>query len=86
MIWISTWSPHYVIHGVRAGATAAAAGQALKLGKVFVVGLNDWYFAPDGPATAILKVRHGILEEIGIADTVLTSGRTAQRAFLTSFS
>jgi hypothetical protein len=30
-------------------------------------------------------VRHGVVEEIGIGETSLTHGRTAQRAFLTSF-
>jgi hypothetical protein len=36
--------------------------------------------------TAILKVRHDIVQEIGIADKELTQGRSAQRTFLTSFS
>jgi hypothetical protein len=53
---------------------------------VFRVGINDWYFAPAGSATAILKVRHGLVEEIGLAEQQLTKSRTAQRTFLTSFS
>jgi hypothetical protein len=85
VIWISTSSASYAINGIRIGATIAAAAQKLNLGKVFRVGLNDWYLAPAGSATAILKARHGIVEEIGIADKQLTHGRTAQRAFLTSF-
>jgi hypothetical protein len=85
VIWISTSSASYAINGIRIGATIAAAAQKLNLGKVFRVGLNDWYLAPAGSATAILKARHGIVEEIGIADKQLTQGRTAQRAFLTSF-
>jgi hypothetical protein len=63
----------------------SAAAKKLKLGKVFVIGLNDWYFAPAGPATAIFKARDGIIHEIGIADTTLTHGRNTQRTFLTSF-
>lgn len=86
VIWISTSNPHYAVSGVRSGTTVAAARKRLKLGSRFVIGLNDWYIAPDGAATAVLKVRHGIVQEIGIGDRALTSGRTAQRTFLTSFS
>jgi hypothetical protein len=85
VIWISTANPFYAIHGVRPGASVKAASVGLKLSKVFVIGRNDWYLAPDGPATAVLKARGGIVEEIGIADKRLTQGRTAQRNLLTSF-
>jgi hypothetical protein len=33
----------------------------------------------------VLKVRGGIVQEIGIADRRFTKGRTDQRTFLTSF-
>jgi hypothetical protein len=85
VIWISTSSAYYAIAGTRVGATLAAASKRLKLSKVFVVGLNDWFLAPYGSATAVLKVRHGIVQEIGIGEKVLTQGRKAQRTFLTSF-
>jgi hypothetical protein len=86
MIWISTSSPHFAIHGIRPGATVAAASKKLKLSNVFVIGKNDWYLAPAGRATAVLKVRHGVVEEIGIGERGLTSGsRHAERVFLTSF-
>jgi hypothetical protein len=86
VIWISTSSAFYAVKGIRPGATIAAGSKALKVGKVFRIGLNDWYFAPAGSATAILKVRHGLVEEIGLAEQQLTKSRTAQRTFLTSFS
>jgi hypothetical protein len=86
VIWISTASAFYAIGGIRPGATVIAAAHQLHVGTVFVVGLNDWYLAPDGPATAIFKARHGLIQEIGIAAKELTRGRKAQRAFLTSFS
>ncbi|MGH2874023.1 MAG: putative Ig domain-containing protein [Solirubrobacteraceae bacterium] len=85
VIWISTASGYYAVHGVRVDATVTAAGKALKLGKVFAVGLNDWYFAPAGAATAILKVRDRIVQEIGLASRALTQTRGAQRIFLNSF-
>ena len=86
VIWISTSSAYYNVSGVRPGATVSAASKKLKLSKVFVIGQNDWYLAPDGPVTAIFKARHNIIQEIGIANKQLTTSRTAQRTFLTSFS
>ena len=50
-----------------------------------MIGLNDWYLARERAVTAIVKARAGIVEEIGIADTQLTQGRTAQRTLLSSF-
>ncbi len=85
VIWISTSSAHYAIDGVRVGATVQAAAEHLRLEPVFVVGLDDWYLAPVHGARGILKVRHGIVEELGIADAALTLTRSAQRTFLTSF-
>jgi hypothetical protein len=86
VIWASTAYAYYSLRGVRPGATVAAAAKRLKLTPRFHIGLNYWYLAPNGASTGILKVRHGIVEEIGIADRRLTRGRKAQRTFLTSFS
>jgi hypothetical protein len=85
VIWISTASAHYAIAGIRPGATVAAARKALKLIGPFTVGLNTWYLARDGGVTAVFKVRHGLIEEIGIGYTALTKNTRAQRRFLTSF-
>ncbi len=85
VIWISTSSASYALDGIRPGATVTAAATKLKLEPRFVIGLNDWYLAPNGGVTAIFKARHGVIEEIGIADAALTKTRAAQRLFLTSF-
>jgi hypothetical protein len=81
----STSNPRYAINGIRPGATLIAAKQALPAGNLVHVGRNDWYLAPAGRTTAVLKVRLGIVEEIGIGDRKLTSGKAAQRIFMTSF-
>jgi hypothetical protein len=86
VVWASTASTHYAIDGIRPGATLASAGKRLALGKVFAIGSNDWYLASAGAATAVLKARDGIVQEIGIGDRSLTQTRAAQRTFLTSFS
>ncbi len=86
VIWASTSSLYYSVHGIRCGATVAAASKLVKLTGPFHIGLNYWYLAPNGASTAVFKVRGGIIEEIGIADEQLTRGHKAQVAFLTSFS
>lgn len=86
VIWASTSSGYYSVHSIRPGATVAAAGQQLKLAGPFHVGLNYWYLAPNGSSTAVLKVRRGLVEEIGIGDKSLTTGHQAEINFLKSFS
>jgi hypothetical protein len=86
VVWVSTADPFYAVRGVRPGATLASARKHLKLTGRFHIGVNFWYLATRGPSTEVLKVRRGIVEEIGIADKSLTKNRRAQRKFLRSFS
>jgi hypothetical protein len=85
VIWASTFSGHYAVKGIRPGASLAAAKKALHPTRPFHIGLNTWYLVANGASTGVLKVRHGIVEEIGIGTRKLTQGRKAQRAFLKSF-
>ena len=85
VIWASTSSAFYTVHGIRVGATTAAASKVLKLTGPIKVGLNDWYLAPGSTSTAVLKVRDGLIEEIGIGDRPLAGSR-AQLNFVKSFS
>jgi uncharacterized protein len=81
-----TASRHYSLDGVRPGTRLAAVAKRLKLGKGLHVGLNWWYFAPGSASHGLLKVRHGRIEEIGIANAQLTQTRRTQWRFMTSFS
>jgi hypothetical protein len=83
--WASTSNVYYAEHGVRVGMKIKAARRLLKLEKPFHIGLNYWYLAPNGKSTAVLEVRRGIVEEIGIADRQFTRTRAADRVFLKSF-
>ena len=85
-MWASTSDSFYKLRGVGPGATLAAARKHLKLTDPFHIGLNFWYLTPNGSSTGVLKVRHGIVEEIGIAAKSLTKGHKAQIVFLKSFS
>ncbi len=84
VVWASTANPYYALNGIRSGASVAAARRRLKLARPLHIGLNTWYLVPNGEATEVLKVRHGIVQEIGIAIKSLTTGRKAQLRFMTS--
>ena len=86
VVWASTSDIYYTVKGVRPGTSVKSARKDLKLEKPFELGRNEWYLAPNGQSTAVLKVRHGIIEEIGIGDKELTRSRKADLAFLASFS
>jgi hypothetical protein len=85
VVFISTASPFFSLRGVRPGATLRAARRVLHLSLPIRVGLNSWYLAPDGSVRAVLKVRRGIVEEIGIAEKSLTANRRIALRFLKSF-
>jgi uncharacterized OB-fold protein len=76
-----TANPFYALNGVRPGATfTSAVAKRLHLGKPFKIGANSWYIVPGGAANGILKVRNGIVAEIGIVNKRLTSGGRKQQA------
>jgi hypothetical protein len=86
VVWASTSNPYYALQGIRPGAQLARAARRLHTGKGFHIGANWWYFAPYAKgARALLKVRRGTVQEIGVASAALTKGRKAQASFLTSF-
>jgi hypothetical protein len=86
VVLLLTATPYYALRGVRPGATLTAARRVLRIGRPFHIGLNYWYLAPNGPDRAALKVRHGIVQEIGIANAKLTAHRRSAFRFFTSFS
>jgi hypothetical protein len=80
-----TANPFYALDGVRPGMRVAKVARRLHLGRAVHIGLNFWYIAPGRAANGVVKVRHGIVEEVGIANARLTRGRAAQQRFLNSF-
>jgi hypothetical protein len=85
VVWASTSNPHYALDGVRPGESLADASVRLHTEAPFHIGLNYWYLARKSNLTAVLKVRHGTVEEIGIADNSLTKTRVTQRVLMNSF-
>ena len=80
-----TANPGYALRGVRPRTRLSKVARRLHAGRAFHVGLNYWYLVPNGSSTGVLKVRHGVIEEVGIADKRLTRGRAAGRRFLRTF-
>jgi hypothetical protein len=75
----------YALRGVRPGSTLAAARHRLRLGTGYRIGVNTWYLTPAGTAVGVLKVRGGIVGEVGILDRRLTGSRSTNRRVLGSF-
>jgi hypothetical protein len=80
-----TANPFYALIGARPGMKLSAVAKRLHVSKPFHVGTNDWYFVPGKNARGVLKVRGGVIQEIGLANLALTAGREQQRRFINSF-
>lgn len=85
VVWISTSNPSYSLSGVRPGESLAIAATKLRLESPFHIGLNFWYLSRSKNVTAVLKVRHGVVEELGIGDNALTATRAQQGVLMRSF-
>jgi hypothetical protein len=85
LVLLLTANPYYNLNGVVPGDTIATAAKDLHLSKAYVIGANTWYFAARPGANGIIKVRHGVVYEIGLASKPLTKTPKAQHAFITSF-
>ncbi len=74
----------YALSGVRPGAKLAMARRRLHLVFHARIGRNVWYLARGRQADGVLKVRHGVVEEVGLANKRLASSHP--RRFLASFN
>ncbi|HWF54348.1 MAG TPA: CocE/NonD family hydrolase [Solirubrobacteraceae bacterium] len=81
-----TANASYALRGVRPGKRLAGVARRLGATRGITIGTNTWYLIPDGAGRGVLKVQHGVIEEIGVAARRLTGSRAAARRFLTSFS
>jgi hypothetical protein len=78
-----TANSHYSVGGVKPGTTLAPIGRGRGTLVRIRIGANTWYLAPRTGVTYVLKVRHGIIEEVGIASSTVSR---RGRSFLASFS
>jgi hypothetical protein len=87
VIWASTANPFYGLDGVHAGEPVATAEKTFggTPEPPFHIGKNDWYLARVHGFTAVMKVRRGVVEELGIGAESLTKTRKAQNVLMHSF-
>ena len=81
-----TANRNYALRGVRAGAHLDSVPRRLRVGRGYRIGLTTWYLCANGPSRGVFKIRHGLIEEVGIASRQLTQTRRQARLFLGSFS
>jgi hypothetical protein len=86
VVLILTASKRFSLRGIRPGARVAAVARRMRLTGPFVIGANDWYLLKSGSRRGVLKARHGVVREIGIADPSLTRTHHRDAIFLRSFS
>ncbi len=86
VVSISTANRLYSLHGVRPGTRLRRVRKRLHPSRAFHVGRNFWYFSANGASTGLIRVRRGIIQEIGIAQRSLLRTSRARRIFLRSFS
>ena len=80
-----TANQHYKLGGVRQGTRLTVAARRFKLGHAIHWGANNWYVIPGRSSNGVLKVRHGIVSEVGIANRQLTTTPAAQLNLLRNF-
>jgi hypothetical protein len=76
----------YALQGVRPRTKVSAVRRKLHLGRPFHVGLNFWYVVRGRRANGVLKVRHGRIQEVGLATRAQTRNRAAQHRFFRSMN
>jgi hypothetical protein len=87
IVLLLTADHRYALRGVHPGARLSkSVARQLRVGRGLHIGLNWWYVAPNGRSHGVLKVRRGIIEEVGIADNRLTSNAVAALVFLNRFA
>ena len=86
VIWTFTANPYYAVGAVRPGAVLATAQRALPRGTLVAAGAARWYVARAGSVTALIELRGGVVQEVGIADPRVASSARARTALLRALS
>ena len=80
-----TANAYYTLDGIRPGMPVVRISGRLHLGKPIHLGPNWWYTSVGHSATIVLKVRHHVIQEVGIASRALTATRAEQARLLVNF-
>jgi len=84
---VLTANRFYALDGVRPGTKLARVAGKLHLSprSYYAIGLNDWYLVSGRSAYGVLKVRYGVVLEVGIADKRAIHGAKGALGFFTGF-
>jgi hypothetical protein len=85
VVLASTADPSYAADTIHPGSRLQSATRRLPHGTLLTVGQNDWYLTAHGASTIVLKARHGIVQEVGIATRALTLTTAQKRTFIRTF-
>ncbi len=80
-----TANPFYSRDGAKPGLTLSSVAKRLHVGRPSHIGSNYWYLATGKLSSLVLKVRAGVIQELGIANLPLTRTRKAQSTLLHGF-
>jgi pimeloyl-ACP methyl ester carboxylesterase len=80
-----TANRQYALDGVRPGTRLAPVARRLHARRPLRIGTNDWYVLAGRRSDGVLKVRGGVIQEVGIVNRGLSRGRRAQHRLLSSF-
>jgi len=85
IVFATTANPYYSLDGVSPGMNVASDAKCLHLSRALHIGANTWYVIRGTKANEVLKVRAGVIQEIGILNRSLTSTRAGQGLLLRFF-
>lgn len=80
-----TGNPFYSLDGVSPGMQLSVAMETLHLRNPFHITNVYWYFTPAGPATGIIKVSDGLVQEVGLVNKQVSRNHRAQKFLLASW-
>jgi pimeloyl-ACP methyl ester carboxylesterase len=81
-----TANRYYALAGARPRQRLGGLARRLHAGGPLHLGANLWYVVPGKRSDGLLKVRRGVIQEVGIINKALSEGRTAQLRLLRSFN
>jgi len=81
-----TSSPRHRLSGLRKGSKASTVRRRLRGEQRYRVGPYEWYLAASRQARIVVKLRHGKVIEMGLADPRLTRDKKLIARFLHTFS
>jgi hypothetical protein len=85
IVLLLTGNRRYALRGIRPGTPLRIAARRTRLSRPIRMGPNTWYLTANGSSRGLLRVRHGVADEVGIAVNALTRTPAQARRLLAVF-